>query len=107
MASVRKGKTPGSGRRAGTPNRKTAEVAERLAALGCDPLTGLAAIAMDEANSPELRARVYSELAQYLFPKRRAIEVQAAGDPSEGTGTLEELLAVYKRVTDGTAGNGG
>ena len=62
------------GRKKGTPNRRTAEVAERLAALDCDPLAGMAALAMDEANAPELRGRMYAELAQYLYPKRRAIE---------------------------------
>lgn len=62
------------GRKKGTPNRRTAEVAERLAALDCDPLEGMAALAMDDSNAPELRGRMYAELAQYLYPKRRAIE---------------------------------
>jgi hypothetical protein len=62
------------GRKKGTPNRRTAEVVERLAALDCDPLAGMAALAMDEVNAPELRGRMYAELAQYLYPKRRAIE---------------------------------
>ncbi len=62
------------GRKKGTPNRRTAEVAERLAALDCDPLAGMAVLAMDETNTPELRRRMYAELAQYLYPKRRAIE---------------------------------
>ena len=62
------------GRKKGTPNRRTAEVAERLGALGCDPLAGMAALAMDESNAPELRGRMNVELAQYLYPKRRAIE---------------------------------
>ncbi len=62
------------GRKKGTPNRRTVEVTERLAALDCDPLAGMASLAMDESNSPELRGRMYAELAQYLYPKRRAVE---------------------------------
>lgn len=62
------------GRTSNTPNRKTAEVAERLAALGCDPIEGMAALAMDETNAPELSGRMFSELAKYIAPKRKAAE---------------------------------
>ena len=34
----------------------------------------MARLAMDPENSPELRGRMYSELAQYVYPKRKAIE---------------------------------
>jgi hypothetical protein len=66
------------GRRAGTPNKRTAEVTERLEALGCDPIEGMAVLAMDPANSPDLRGRMFAELAQYVAPKRRATEISAA-----------------------------
>ncbi len=69
------GKVPGSGRKPGTVNKKTAEVRELLLSLKCDPITGMARIAMNSKNPPELRGRMYSELAQYLWPKRKAIEV--------------------------------
>lgn len=68
------------GRTAGTPNKRTAEVTERLDALGCDPIEGMARLAMDAANPAELRGRMFSELAQYVAPKRKAIEHTAAGD---------------------------
>lgn len=60
---------------AGTANRRTVEVQERLHALGCDPIQGMAQLAMDEGNSPELRGRMYAELAQYVAPKRKALDV--------------------------------
>jgi hypothetical protein len=63
------------GRARGTPNRATRTVAEKLEALGCDPIEGMARIAMDENNSAETRGRYYSELAQYVFPKRKPIEI--------------------------------
>ena len=69
------------GRKAGTPNRRTVDVENRLASLGCDPLEGMAMLAMDPNASPELRGRMYSELAQYLYPKRRAMEVKADEGP--------------------------
>jgi hypothetical protein len=62
------------GRTAGTPNRRTKEVAELLESLGCDPIEGMVRIAMDAANSPELRGKMYSDLARYVYPQRKAIE---------------------------------
>ena len=62
------------GRRKGSANKKTLEVQHKLAALGCDPIAGMAQIAMNRKNSAELRGRMFSELAQYIAPKRKAIE---------------------------------
>jgi hypothetical protein len=69
------------GRSKGTPNKKTEELAQRLADIGCDPVEGMATIAMDDANPPELRGRMYAELAQYLYPKRRATEIKTDDGP--------------------------
>ncbi len=62
------------GRQRGVPNKRTVEIADKLAALGCDPITGMAHMAMDNSYPPELRAKMYSELAQYLYPKRKAAD---------------------------------
>lgn len=62
------------GRKRGTPNKRTQEVVARLEKLKCDPIEGMAKIAMDVNNPPELRGRMYAELAQYVAPKRKAIE---------------------------------
>lgn len=69
------------GRTKGTPNKATADLVERLTALDCDPIEGMAQIAMDMANPPELRGRMYAELAQYVFPKRRAVETRVDDGP--------------------------
>ena len=76
------------GRQKGTPNRRTADVAERLEAMGCDPIEGMAKLAMDEAIEPALRGRLFGELAQYIYPKRKALEYSI-----EPSATIEELLA--------------
>lgn len=76
------------GRKRGTPNKKTLDAAERLAALGCDPLEGMARIAMSEDAELPLRGRMYIELAQYLYPKRKAVDVAVSANP-----TIEDLLA--------------
>jgi len=68
-------KPANSGRKKGTPNRLTGDIGARIEALGCDPIEGMARLAMDENNTPELRGRMYAELAGYLYPKRKAIKV--------------------------------
>lgn len=99
MAQLRKGhgRPPGipktGGRQKGTPNKLGLEITARLELLDCDPIQGMAVLAMDQKNSPELRGRMYAELAQYVYPKRKSIEVHAVNDG--GDFTLEELLLDY------------
>ncbi len=72
------------GRAKGTPNKRTQSVMERLEALGCDPIEGLAHIAMNKKQKLgvrkdvpiELRAQMYKELAQYVAPRRKAVEIE-------------------------------
>jgi hypothetical protein len=47
------------GRTAGTPNKRTLDVIERLDELGCDPIEGMAKIALDPQTPIELRADVF------------------------------------------------
>jgi hypothetical protein len=70
------------GRRAGQPNRRTQELVARLEALGVDPVVGLAQIANDPSASIDLRARVLIDLMQYVFPKRKALDVSAQAHQS-------------------------
>ena len=60
---------------AGTPNRRTQDLMERLDALGVDPVNGLAIIANDATAPLELRARIQMELMGYLWPKRKALDL--------------------------------
>jgi hypothetical protein len=114
------------GRKAGIPNKRTLEVQEKLAALGCDPIEGMARIASiaegdgmkkliaaaadedpesrslalrDGFHDLQLAGKMYAELAGYVAPKRKAVEVSAS--KGEGDFTLEELLATYRRATLG------
>jgi hypothetical protein len=64
----RGGSKPGErrgGRCKGIPNKRPVDVAERLQALGCDPIEGMATIAMDETAELSIRAQIYRELVQY------------------------------------------
>jgi hypothetical protein len=39
----------------------------------------MAWIAMDEKHAPELRGRMFAELAQYVYPKRKSVELGLSG----------------------------
>jgi hypothetical protein len=73
------------GRSAGTPNRRTREITELLRSLDCNPIEGMVLIAQNEQHTPELRGRMFAELAQYLYPKRRATELSAEDGQGEIT----------------------
>jgi hypothetical protein len=75
---ARNGVKTGGGSRKGRPNRINVDVAAKLAALKCDPLSGMAKIAMNIKNPLEIRAKMYAELAQYVAPKRKATEHSVA-----------------------------
>jgi hypothetical protein len=70
-----KGLAKTGGRKLGTPNKNSQALSERLENLCCDPLEGLAKIALDPATKPELKFRCFAELAQYVYPKRKAVDL--------------------------------
>jgi hypothetical protein len=99
-----RGPKPGSpragGRQRGTPNKDTRDVEEKLRKLGCDPITGMALIALGidaQGNSidasVELKAKMHAELAQYILPKRKAIEHSGPDGAPLGTASWLPPLA--------------
>lgn len=113
-------KPEGSGRKKGTLNKGTYEVREKLAKLGCDPIEGMARIALDcesgfikklrkivESGADEVRVNeiqnalkdmnlagsMYKELAQYVAPKRKAVELSGNdGNPVEMVTKIERVI---------------
>ena len=71
-----KGKKTG-GRVAGTPNKNNQSIMDKLAELDCDPLEGMAKIAKAAMAEGEfvLAGTMFKELAQYIAPKRKSIEM--------------------------------
>lgn len=60
------------GRRKGTPNKKTSEIIERL--KDEDIVGSLLEIA-NTTEKEEVKLRVYIELMKYIYPQRKAIEM--------------------------------
>jgi len=95
------GKTPGSGRKKGTPNKRTLDLQARMEELGCDPIDFMVKVIKGEivedvvlgthkgepiirkmAPGYDLQVACAKELAQYLYPKRKALEL-TGGDGEE------------------------
>ena len=65
-------KVEGSGRKKGTPNKKTADIIERL--KGVDIVGELLEIART-TEKEETKVTVYKELMKYVYPQRKAVEI--------------------------------
>src|SRR3954453_20070238 len=63
---------PGPGRPAGSQNKRSLAVEAKLAELGCDPITAMALLAMDETVAIERRIKLYCALAGFVAPKLKA-----------------------------------
>ncbi len=77
--TVKKSSKPHVGRVKGTPNKKTQDIMDKLKAIGCDPILGMAKIAKEALEAGDnrdlaLAGQMFKELAQYVAPKRKAIE---------------------------------
>ncbi len=87
-----------SGRQKGKQTRLSKEVASRLESMGCDPVAGMVRLAMDEDMEPGIRARMFSELIQYIYPKLRATDHRFVD--ADGNDRAIQLGDVDKMVAD-------
>lgn len=76
-----------AGRSKGSKNYKTLAIEEMLEDLGCNPIEGMVELAQDVNTETSIRAKLYCELANYLFPKRKAVELK-----HQGHETFPELI---------------
>lgn len=67
-------KPENSGRKKGTPNKISLGVDEKLREKGIDCIDEMLKIA-DDTENMDLRFAVYKEIAQYVYPKRKAVEL--------------------------------
>ena len=77
MTAPRRVKT--GGRKQGTKNKVSASVRARLEELECDPVEQLVIIARQAQANDDLQLAVviYKDLAAYVAPKQKAIEVES------------------------------
>ena len=72
-----KGKAKTGGRKKGTPNKRTKELAEVLGAF--DPAEKLVQI-YNETDDLDLKAQICRDLLKYVYPQRKAVEMSADVD---------------------------
>jgi hypothetical protein len=87
--------TPKTGGRVkGSPNKRTVEAREILAKLKCDPLRGMARLALDKNQEPALRGRMFAELAKYVYPQlNRTAHENPDGSPLSGLAWVDSIIA--------------
>lgn len=100
-----KGHPKHGGKKSGTHNKITRDVAALLDKLNCNPLEGLATIAVDKDVEMPIRARCYAELAKYVHPQLKAIEhsgtIRTPDDGQLGT-AAERILRKLAEATNPT-----
>jgi len=94
LTATRRVKT--GGRKQGTKNKASASVQDRLKVLKCDPIEQLVIIAREaQANDDiQLAVAVYKDLAAYVAPKLKSIELVASVAPPE---QLEVIITRAER----------
>ena len=77
------------GRQKGTPNKRTADLLERLG--NYNPLDALLAISQDENTPIEIQVKINLDLMNYVYPKRKSVEFNDKIDVSLSEKSIDEL----------------
>ena len=77
------------GRQKGTPNKRTADLLERLG--NYNPLDALLAISQDEDTPLEIQVKINLDLMNYVYPKRKSVEFNDKIDVSLSEKSIDEL----------------
>ncbi len=101
-----------AGRRKGVPNKVQQTIEQKLLTMGCDPIIGMAELALDPKSSRELRGRIFAELAEYVHSKRKAVELVHSGTlgiVNEAPPTIvliDRLSSFIERLREDSGGSG-
>ena len=101
-----RGRPPGhpktGGRERGTPNRSTAALQEKLAALGCDPTEELVKIAREPRTETGMKVTIFSLFMRHTnpIPKPVADSSQNLGIGDESAPTVEEVIKLAQYVLE-------
>ena len=74
------------GRKKGTPNKRTQALLDAIGDVcpDYDPVVSMAIIANDVTQELSIRVQCHKEVAQYVHPKRKALEVDMQGSMDIG-----------------------
>lgn len=74
---------PNAGRKKGTPNKSSLDLVQKCIDRGVDVFDELLQIALT-TTQPFERFKMFSEIATYIYAKRKALEVEASVDMELG-----------------------
>lgn len=83
-----------AGRAKGTPNKSSLPIAELCAKHNCSPVEVLIRLALND-NEPDRQLAAAKELCQYLYPKRKAVELSSAGAFRREVQKLDGTIDVF------------
>ena len=98
MAFQKGVKPAGSGRKAGTPNKRNVqrqEIFDRIVEKHGDPLEALAEMAFDPNHDLLVRKDCLKELVQYGHAKKKSVEITGPDG-----GPIEARLELVGQITD-------
>jgi len=90
------------GRKKGTPNKPTQDLMAICEKHGCNPFEGMVMIAMRETDQDKQFDK-FERIAQYVFPKRKAIEGLADGAGSTALLSAEDRATIHQMVVEDRA----
>lgn len=90
---ARGGKRPGAGRRAGSPNKATAERQRAIEESGLTPLDYMLGIMRDEAMTPESRFEAAKAAAPYVHPKLANVDHKSSDGSMSPMPTTVEFVS--------------
>ena len=98
--AFQKNRAKTGGRAKGVPNKISTTVRERLEEFGVDPVGGLLSIAADPECSLELKAKVFSDLCSYCFPKQKQVEISTPTLADFSLDQLREMLTKIRQARE-------
>lgn len=88
------GKRPGSGRKPGTPNKKTAELQKAVEESGLTPLAYMLQVMRDETEEAPRRLTAAQAAAPYVHAKLSSVELTGKD------GGALEITTIERRIVD-------
>lgn len=88
--AAHKGHAKAGGRAKGTPNKKTADLMAICAKHKVEPFEAMI-IAAQELEDPEKRVNAWEKVSQYLYPKRKALELDIDPESAGFRVVIEEF----------------
>jgi len=90
---IKGGKRPGAGRKAGTPNKRTAEIQQAVEESGLTPLEYMLSVMRDPLQDAHRRLTAAQAAAPYVHAKLSSVELSGKDGAELFTGIKVEFVS--------------